>query len=165
MSDNTFQDICDVRYRYAAGIDLRDWRLYRSIFADEVEVSMMTTVTAPVPEPRTMTGDDWTARVASLLGGFAATQHCMFNPRAEIVADTATLTTYMQAEHFLDFEDPDGWYTIGGYYTDHLALGDDGWKIDRLRLTLLWQRGNPGVLDEARRRVAAAAQLRDEGGR
>jgi len=31
-------DICETVYRFAHGVDTRDWALYRSIFADEVRV-------------------------------------------------------------------------------------------------------------------------------
>jgi hypothetical protein len=61
---------------------------------------------------------------------------------------------YMQAAHFLwsdDLEQPE--FTIGGYYDDHLVLDDeDHWKIDAVRLTVWWRRGNEAIMERARRR-------------
>ncbi len=39
MSEDRTQ-ICETVYRYATGIDTRDWDLYRSIFSDEVEIDV-----------------------------------------------------------------------------------------------------------------------------
>jgi hypothetical protein len=149
VSASDLEQLNDVRYRYAEGIDHLDWDLYRSVFCNELDVAMMTTATEPVPAFRRTSADRWVARVATLVSGLAATQHVMFNGRAVVDGDTATLTTSMQAEHFLDLEHPDSWYTIGGYYTDGLRRVDDEWRIASLRLTLFWHRGNPDVLTEA----------------
>jgi hypothetical protein len=90
-----------------------------------------------------------------MIPGLAATQHAMFNPRAQIDGDRAVLTTNMRADHFRRLDDPDGWYAIGGYYRDDMIRTDDGWKIERMRLNLLWQRGNRHILVQAREDVAA----------
>jgi 3-phenylpropionate/cinnamic acid dioxygenase small subunit len=160
VSASDLERLNDVRYRYAEGIDHLDWDLYRSVFCDELEVAMMTTATEPAPVLRHTTADRWVARVRTLVSGLAATQHVMFNARAQIRGDTATLTTSMQAEHFLDFEHPDSWYTIGGYYTDGLRRTADGWRIAAMRLTLFWHRGNPEVLAEAVARSDAGRPAR-----
>ena len=36
VSPEDFLEICDLCYRYAAGVDGRDWTLLRSIFTDRV---------------------------------------------------------------------------------------------------------------------------------
>lgn len=148
-------ELVDVRYRYAAGIDLLDWDLYRSIFCEEIEVAMMAVADRAPPRAATTSADGWVERVKGLVPGLAATQHSMFNPRAEVRGHDVVLQTYMQAEHFLDFESDDGWYSIGGYYTDGFRQTSVGWRIASLRLTLFWHRGNPKVLPRAERRVAA----------
>jgi hypothetical protein len=44
---------------------------------------------------------------------------------------------------------------IGGYYRDDLVQTADGWKIERLRLDLFWQRGQRSNLTRAREDVAS----------
>jgi hypothetical protein len=60
----------------------------------------------------------------------------------------------MRADHFLNFDDDSAWYAIGGYYRDDLVKTADGWKIERLRLDLFWQRGDRSILTRAREAVA-----------
>lgn len=151
-------ELVEVRHRYAEGIDHCDWNLFRSVFCDEVEVSMMTSADSPPPERRLLDADRWVADVAELVSGLRATQHCMFQARCEGHGDTATLTTYMQAEHVLDLDDPTGHYTIGGYYLDGLQRTAGAWRIASLELSLFWHRGDPGVLREALARARSGAR-------
>lgn len=151
-------ELSEVRHRYAEGIDHCDWDLFRSVFCDQVEVSMMTSAGSPSPDPRLLDADRWVADVAELIGGLRATQHCMFQARCEGHGDVATLMTYMQAEHVLDLDDPAAHYTIGGYYHDGLRRTADGWRIAHLRLSLFWHRGDPGVLREALVRARSGAR-------
>jgi hypothetical protein len=150
-------DIAETVYRFAYGIDQRDWDGYRSIF-----------VTAPHPidfdyssyhgrAPTSMDVDTWIGALTPLFGGLDATQHTMSNPLVEIDGAEARCRVYMQAAHFLwrdDLEartgsaDPE--FTIGGYYDDHLVRGDDArWRIDAVQLTVWWRRGNAAIMELA----------------
>jgi 3-phenylpropionate/cinnamic acid dioxygenase small subunit len=51
--------VCDALYRFAEGLDLRDWDLYRSVFTDEIEVDCHSY--RPGSRGR-MRADDWVAR-------------------------------------------------------------------------------------------------------
>lgn len=141
-----YSAICELKYRYAAGIDTRDWALYRSIFADEVTIDFSSYNGRAAA---TMAAEDWVAGVQPLFSGLAATQHSMTNPRVAVAGDRATLVMYMQAEHFLDGSDPTAWYTLGGYYTDEAVRTGAGWRISAVTLTVLWRRGRPEIMQEA----------------
>lgn len=147
--------VAETLYRYAIGIDTRDFVLYRSIFADEVTVDFTSYSGG---RASTMTGDQWVAGVEPLFRGLSATQHSMTNPLASIEGEVARCRMYMQAHHVYDARDPDSWFTIGGYYDDVLArseAGPAGWLITGVTLTVLWRRGDPSVMETARRRPAS----------
>jgi hypothetical protein len=155
MFTDVFHELCDIRYQYADAVDRMDWVQYRSIFADRLMVAATSSLASPAVEYEAIAADEWVHRVSTLIEGLAATQHSMFNPRALIDGPRAVLTTYMRADHFLNFENKDDWYAIGGYYRDDLLKTADGWKIERLRLNLFWQRGDSSILAQARAAVAS----------
>ncbi|MEQ8716789.1 MAG: nuclear transport factor 2 family protein [Acidimicrobiales bacterium] len=146
--------IVETVYRYATGIDLRDWELYRSIFAEQVTMDFSSWNGRP---PVTLDADEWVADVVPLFEGLDATQHTLSQPIVEIDGDRATCTVYMKAEHFLWNDRGDDWHSLGGYYTDTLVRTDAGWRIDGVTLTVLWNKGNRGVLQLARERTAKRA--------
>lgn len=141
--------VAETIYRYAIGIDTRDFTLYRSIFAAEVAIDFSS---YNGREPATMSADDWVAGLIPLFSGLDATQHTMTNPIAEIDGDGACCRMYMQAHHVYQPDDPTSWFTIGGYYDDTLvrsADGPAGWLITGVTLTVLWRRGDPGIMAAA----------------
>ena len=147
-----FSAICELKYRYAAGIDSRNWALYRSIFTDEVVIDFSSYNNRPASS---MAADDWVRGVQPLFSGLAATQHSMTNPRVDVDGDRATLVMYMQAEHVLDHSDPTSWYTLGGFYTDTAVRDGSQWRISAVGLTVLWRRGRPEIMQEAVNRSSA----------
>jgi hypothetical protein len=151
-------DIAQTVYAFAYGIDGRDWDAYRSIFVgpdDEITFDYESYSGRPAMQ---MTVGQWLDVVTPLFNGLDATQHTMSNPLVEIheAGRAARCRMYMQAAHFLwadDVDQPE--FTIGGYYDDHLVLDHEGnWKIDAVRLTVWWRRGNEGIMEQARRRSA-----------
>lgn len=154
-------DIAETVYRFAYGIDQRDWSGYRSIFVEppaEIEFDYSSYNGRPASR---LNVDAWIAGVTSLFTGLDATQHSMSNPVVEVEGEAARCRVYMQAAHFLwrdDLEavtgsaDPE--FTIGGYYDDHLVLVDGRWRIDRVALTVWWRRGNDAIMEVARRNGA-----------
>ena len=154
MSDD-HTEITRRLYEYAYGIDLRDWELYRSIFADGVTADFSS---YNGREVRTVSADDWVAGLLPLFTGLDATQHSMSNPLVDVDGDRARCRMYMQAAHFLnDWPDPE--FTIGGYYDDQLVLTDDGWRITAVTLTVWWRRGDEALMAAAAER--GAKRLRD----
>lgn len=163
-------DVADTVYRFAYGIDQRDWESYRSIFvAPPTEIAFDYSSYHGRP-PTSMDADTWIAALRPLFTGLDATQHTMSNPIVEIDGRTARCRVYMQAAHFLwrdDLEaatgsaDPE--FTIGGYYDDHLVHGeDDRWRIDAVRLTVWWRRGNAAIMPLASGRPAPTSDTDEQ---
>ncbi len=144
-------DIQDTILKYATGIDTRDWDLYRSIFADEVEMDFSSYSGQPAS---VVTGDQWVQGVQAMLPGFDATQHVLTNFVIDVDGDKAVATVYMKAEHFIANTDGDNSHTLGGYYTHKLQRTESGWKIHATKLTVTWSRGNRHVYELAAKRVA-----------
>lgn len=142
--------VTDTVYRYAWGIDTRDWALYRSIFADHVAIDF--TSYNPTSVAAEMAADDWVANLIPLFTGLDATQHTMTNPLVDIDGDTARCRMYMQAVHMFT-EDPEPEFTIGGYYDDQLVRTTNGWRLNAVTLTVTWRRGNPDIMRRARERT------------
>ncbi len=150
MSDH--QAICEVRYRYALGLDTRDWALYRSIFADDIEMDFSS---FSGDLGRVMRADDWVTQCRVLFTGLDASQHVMTNPLVKVDGDRARCRMYMTADHYLANDQGGDRYVIGGYYDDRLVRTGAGWLLEAVTLTLLWQRGNRHILELAAVKGAA----------
>jgi len=137
-------DISDVVIRYATGIDMRDWDLYRSCFTDEIDVE--------TDKSMHLKADEWVAKVRRLISGFKATQHISSNHVITVNGDEATCVSYLQAQHYLPSETGSNCITFGGYYVNALVRVSNVWKIRKCRVTFTWNDGNNGLFDEARRR-------------
>ncbi|HEX6394532.1 MAG TPA: nuclear transport factor 2 family protein [Acidimicrobiales bacterium] len=140
--------VAETLYRYAIGVDRRDWGLYRSLFADTVAIDFASY--DPDLPPRRMSADQWVAGVVPLFTGLAATQHSMTNPLATIDGDNAAITMYVHAHHVYDPTDAASWYTIGGYYEDTLARVAGRWLLTGVRLMVTWRAGDPAIMELAR---------------
>jgi 3-phenylpropionate/cinnamic acid dioxygenase small subunit len=147
--------VAECVYRYAAGVDTRDWAMYRSVFADEVEFDFSSY--GPGQQPVTMAADAWVAGVKIQFGGLAATQHMMSNPLVELEGDGARIMMYVRAHHVFDPEDPESYYTVGGHYRNRLVRECGDWKLVRVELVVTWRLGHPEIMDAAARAGGSAA--------
>lgn len=148
-------DVAETIYRYAVGIDTKDFVLYRSIFAPDVHIDFASYSGG---EPATMTSDDWVERLVPVFGGLAATQHSMSNPITAVDGDEATCRMYIRAHHVLDEAVDSDWFTIGGFYDDTLVRSAEapaGWLLTGVRLTVLWRQGNREIMETALQRGLA----------
>jgi len=140
--------VTETVYRYALGVDRRDWALYRSLFADTVTINFSSY--SSDLRPLQMSAEEWVAGVVPLFTGFVATQHSMTNPIATIDGDSAEITMYVRAHHVFDPTDAASWFTIGGYYEDTLARVDGRWLLTGVQLTVTWRAGDPGIMELAK---------------
>jgi hypothetical protein len=151
--------VAETVYRYAVGIDTRDFGLYRSIFDERVAIDFTSYSGG---DTATVDADEWVGRVRPLFMGLAATQHSMTNPMVRVDGDRADCRMYMQAHHVLDPDRADSWFTIGGFYDDTMRRAADapaGWLLTGVTLTVLWRMGDPSIMATAAARGAAV--LRD----
>jgi hypothetical protein len=155
--------ISDTVNAYATGLDRRDWALYRSIFTDEIEMDFTSLGMRSGP----FSAEDWVRDAQRLFAGWSATQHTSSNHVHQIRGDTATCTSYMQAEHFVarghedgldaDLGEGDDRWTIGGYYLNELVRTADGWKLAKVTLVVTWQTGNRDITRIALKRGRAVS--------
>ena len=118
--------LMDVMCRYAKGVDVRDLALYRSVFADDVEVIGFG--------PETVRGGDaWTAFVSKALEAYGATQHMLGPQLATIDGDNAHCRTDVQAHHYLKAR-PDTTLTLWATYETDMQRINGEWKIKRHKL-------------------------------
>ena len=149
---NDHQAICEVRYRYALGLDTRDWELYRSIFVDDVEIDFSS---FSGESGGTLRADDWVATCRVFFTGLDASQHVMTNPMVTVDGDRAHCRMYMTADHYFANDQGGDRFVIGGYYDDRLVRTGDAWLLEAVTLTMFWQRGNRQVMELAAARGAA----------
>ena len=119
------QALQDVMLRYAAGVDDRDFDLYRSCFADDVEVVGFG--------PNAIQGADaWLEFVRTALEQYGATQHMLGPQLATIEGDTAETRNDVQAMHELKTEG--GLFTLWATYLTRMQKQNGEWKIVRHEL-------------------------------
>jgi len=138
------RQVCGVLYRFAQGVDTRDWDLLQSVFAPEFTYDY--TSHRPGSEG-TQTREAWTAHARLRFETMTATQHSMTNPRVVLDGEEAEVRMYVEAWHVASVDGHEDWCTIGGEYHNRLRRTSDGWEIIRLRLERRWTVGNPAVLD------------------
>jgi hypothetical protein len=133
--------VSDVVTAYATAVDLRDWELFRSLFTPSVFIDFRSF------DPRLyrqLPLDDLVA-ITQNLAAFDATQHLSTNHVPSIEGDRARCVSYMHAGHFLTHEGEQHFCFLYGYYTYELQRAAQGWKIDRYRLQVTAQHGDPRV--------------------
>jgi SnoaL-like domain len=142
--------ISDVQLRYATGVDMRDWALYRSCFTDEIDTDFSSAVGTPRQH---MKADDWVEFARRTIDGMKATQHMITNHVITVEGDEATCVAYVQARHHLPNETGGSDQVMYGYYTNRFVRTLDGWKIRTCKLTVTWNEGNMHIFELARRRL------------
>jgi ketosteroid isomerase-like protein len=133
--------IGEVVHRYPLSIDTRDWKLFRSIFTDEIEVYLGPP--APAPRMRRVSADSFTEQVTTIISRFDITQHFLTDYHVEVSGDTAVWVSYMQARHFKQGQPT---WDMGGYYTYHLLRAGESWKMPKYTLTVTWEENRPSEI-------------------
>ncbi len=138
MSDQFVADriaLQDVMLKYTAGVDERDYDLYRSCFADDVEVLDFG--------PNSFHGADaWLDYVKEALEQYNATQHLLGPQFATVDGDSARTRSDVQALHYL--KEPEGsTFTLWATYETDMVRIDGAWKIKRHRLVPRGSRQDP----------------------
>lgn len=157
VRENDRTAIIDLSYRYAAGVDHRDWSMYRSVFTDVCTFDFSSWSARPAA---TMPADEWVEAVRSVNGNFDATQHIMTNHRLTATGPGAVVgVNEVQAQHWFGAatmvgfgrEAADAWCLLGGHYTNRYVRTPSGWKIASCQLTVRWRTGDESIFAFARR--------------
>ena len=138
------RDVADALYRFAEGIDTRDWDLFRSAFTETL-VYDYTSYRAG--HQGTIQADDWVARARRRFATLDATQHTMTNPRIAVDGDRATCSMYVEAWHSIGPEGAVQYCLLGGRYLNDLVRDGAQWRISTLRLQVRWVLGDRSILD------------------
>ena len=129
----------DLVVRFANAFDLQDWSALRACLAVEVFVDYSAFRGEP---PGTVTAEAYVAARVSALTALK-TQHLSTNHQVTLAGDRAecfsAFVIHRIAPASGDFLD------TAGHYRHGCARTPDGWRIDRIRQTVLWTRGNPAI--------------------
>src|SRR3954468_9185086 len=116
--------IIEVILRYATGIDSKNWPLFRSCWADEIDADYgeLGTFTDP---------DALTDLFEQIHGPMGPTYHRLSNFAIDVDGDTASARTYVHAVLMVTADDNSPWVDAIGHYDDELLRGPHGWRIRR----------------------------------
>jgi 3-phenylpropionate/cinnamic acid dioxygenase small subunit len=121
MFDDRTQ-IADVLIRYAAGIDRRDWQLFRSCWTDEIDADYDTI-------GHFSTVDEITDAMTDIHANMGPTYHRMSNLVIDVDGDRATARSYVHAVLMVTADDPNNWVDAIGHYDDVFIRTAEGWRI------------------------------------
>jgi len=139
-SMNDRDELVELMARYASIPDTDDWEaLPLAVFTDPVCFDFESVTGAPPAE----------LPLAKLLAGFraglapfATTHHAITNHRVSVFGDQADIRAHVRAEHWLRADaaagDPACWLLVG-FYDHHAVRTRDGWRLDRIALTVTHQ--------------------------
>jgi hypothetical protein len=120
--DTDVAQLGDLLIRYASGIDRKDWPLFRSCWADQIDVEYAEVGKFTDP-------DAFTELMAQLHGSMGATYHRMTNFVIDVAGDRADMRSYVHAVLMLQPGDADNWIDVVGHYEDVAVKTPDGWRI------------------------------------
>lgn len=148
------QEIADVIYRYARGIDRLDFDLVRSCYHPDA-----------YDDHGTFSGnvEDFITAATEFLARWTTTQHFMGNMLIEIDGDRARAETYAVAYHRREDSNGDGKDDVMGIrYVDRFEKRNDDWRIAHRVVANEWRRVDPVVGARGRNKIGVWGQ-RDEG--
>lgn len=132
-------EITDVVVNFAIAIDTRDWVLFRSCLADEIDIDYPDSVGVAV-----FSAEKLVSTATVFFSRLDATQHISANHRITIDGDRATCFSTLTAQHYLASETESPVQRQIGYYLNHLER-QDRWRITRSEQRVSWNEGNMNV--------------------
>jgi SnoaL-like domain len=90
------EQIKEAVYIYPVSIDTHNWKLFRSIFTDQIDVLLTDAARAERPR-QIVDADKFTRTVDRVISSFRVTQHFLTDYHIEVKGDDATCFCYMQA--------------------------------------------------------------------
>lgn len=132
--------ISDVVLRFAHSLDIKDWELCRSCFADTIEADYSDLRGEP---PAAISADDFVEKRRTALAQLR-TLHQSTNHLISIDGDRAVCISNAVIYRWRPGADGEAFHTYA-IYTHHLQRTDAGWKIDRVKQAVVWNTGDAGI--------------------
>jgi hypothetical protein len=150
------EQIRDVIGRYCYGMDSRNWEMYRSCWADEIEVDLSDVWDRPAGRIR---ADDWVDATRAFFSAMPHSQHIKLPVDYDIRGDEASVVSVLQGKHWMPNDTGDSLQTMVGYYRDGFVRTAQGWKMSSLEEIVYWNEGNSHVLhDNAKKSLAVLVE-------
>lgn len=135
------QEITTLLYRSLRCADEKRFDELLDCYSDEVTIDF-----GGVKPSQQLSAKDlaaWAQRAYALV----KTQHMMFNVEVEINGDQATSRSCGHALH--ERTDTKDFWHIYPRYENGYTRTEKGWRISRIRMTPIFEEGNPSLLDES----------------
>jgi hypothetical protein len=143
LNDRT--EVIDALYRFGAGQDQDDSKLFASAFADDTELDFVQPARRLGIDLPVFKGKE--TIVSSIMATVAAldTTHTVTNPRVTLCGDRAHLVALVEAQH-LPKGDGSRHLLLKNWYDVDLVRAGPQWQITRLRITNVWMEGEVDVM-------------------
>ena len=129
--------------------DRHEWDRLEASFAPEVTTDYTSLFGGT---PQTQARSALVAGWRGMLPGFDATQHMVTVAEVRLRdPDHATARSYVRATHRLGT----ALWVVGGFYTHELVRSPEGWRVTFMRLGLLYEEGDRGLVAGAAERAQA----------
>jgi uncharacterized protein (DUF1330 family) len=133
------QAIIELHYKYAQGIDKKDWKTFRTIIHDRVYGDFSKW---GMGAPGELSADEMTGMVQGLFSKEGlVTQHYMTNFLIDVNGDKAHGEVYVFARHKLGEEV----MNLNAYYICDYVKTEEGWKIYSIEMIPRWDEGEDVV--------------------
>jgi len=131
--------IQELRHRYGRALDTRDWDLFRSLFAEEVEADFSA---FGIPAGRVSREHvlGWMQHAFRREG--MKTSQIYANFEITIDGDRATCVSSLLGRHRLPGLDGGEDFTLHARYHDRLVRTETGWKLAGVAIEVLFTEGN-----------------------
>jgi SnoaL-like protein len=139
----TRSEIEQVMLDFGRALDLGEWPLYRSCFADRFRVNFERLT----GQPEVFVDADLWTHFAKVILSPVRRLHQYSNFSVRVDGDRADAVIYMVARHWKAVDSGATEYTQNGWYENSFARIDGRWKITRLLHTYQWVSGNGGLFD------------------
>ena len=135
------QEIVDTVVRWAYALDTKDWATARSCFSDQVETDYSD---LPGVGPSRLTAEEFVdlrRRAHQKL----LTQHLSTNHLVTLDGDHATCVSATLIHRLAPDRQSDNTFDTLAHYTHTLTRTAAGWRISRIKQSVVWNRGNASI--------------------
>ena len=122
--------------------DEKDWKTLRIYFTDELDVDFSSLAGG---EPAKISADDLIKGWKTNLFAEKKTFHQRGNHRIEIEGDRAEVFSKGYAFNLLESGEITGLWEVWGNYTHTLERTENGWKVSKMTLEVIHQRGDERI--------------------